>query len=273
MTSPDYSSPLPPQPGAVPHPADLNAIAEEQPTTKKSSLGTRLAPKLNKLNSAITSEMQGMNLSDPSKTNSTPYQRGVPESGQFSGAQSASNSADDVGTFNGGAFRISHRDTNTILTLQLAMGCPIYAKPGAMIAMSPSISLRGTVKISMKKLFGGDMAMSTFTGPGELLLAPPVLGDIHLLRLTSDGIPWSVGHDAYLASTQGVVKEHKTQGISKAIFSGEGLFVYKVSGNGICWVSTFGALLKKEVSFPPLLFPSPSLPSLNQQNSLGEVKN
>lgn len=37
---------------------------------------------------------------------------------------------DDVGTFNGGSYRISHRDSNTVLTLQLAMGCPLTAKPG-----------------------------------------------------------------------------------------------------------------------------------------------
>lgn len=37
---------------------------------------------------------------------------------------------DDVGTFNGGSYRISHRDTNSILTMQLAMGCPLSAKPG-----------------------------------------------------------------------------------------------------------------------------------------------
>jgi hypothetical protein len=35
-----------------------------------------------------------------------------------------------VGTFNGGSFRISHRDTNSILTIQLAIGCPMVAKPG-----------------------------------------------------------------------------------------------------------------------------------------------
>jgi hypothetical protein len=40
---------------------------------------------------------------------------------------------DDVGTFNGGSYRVSHRDTNTILTLQLAMGCPVIAKPGTRI--------------------------------------------------------------------------------------------------------------------------------------------
>ena len=47
---------------------------------------------------------------------------------EFTGA--GSTQQDDVGTFNGGSYRISHRDTNTILTLQLAMGCPITAKPG-----------------------------------------------------------------------------------------------------------------------------------------------
>ena len=48
---------------------------------------------------------------------------------QFAGA--GSTSADDVGTFNGGSYRVSHRDTNTILTVQLAIGCPFTAKPGA----------------------------------------------------------------------------------------------------------------------------------------------
>lgn len=42
----------------------------------------------------------------------------------------ASATQDDVGTFNGGSFRISHRDSNTILTIQLAHGCPLTAKPG-----------------------------------------------------------------------------------------------------------------------------------------------
>ena len=52
---------------------------------------------------------------------------GAPVAAHFIGATAAQ---DDVGTFNGGSFRISHRDTNTILTIQLAMGCPLIAKPG-----------------------------------------------------------------------------------------------------------------------------------------------
>lgn len=37
---------------------------------------------------------------------------------------------DTLGTFNGGSYRIDHRDSNTLLTLQLAHGCPVTAKPG-----------------------------------------------------------------------------------------------------------------------------------------------
>lgn len=53
---------------------------------------------------------------------------GAPAYGQFVGAQATT--ADDVGTFNGGSYRVSHRDSNTILTIQLAMGCPLNVKPG-----------------------------------------------------------------------------------------------------------------------------------------------
>lgn len=55
---------------------------------------------------------------------------GAPAAGEFQGAGAASTVVDDVGTFNGGSYRISHRDCNTILTVQLAIGCPLEAKPG-----------------------------------------------------------------------------------------------------------------------------------------------
>ncbi|MCJ1482151.1 hypothetical protein MMC06_002313 [Schaereria dolodes] len=169
---------------------------------------------------------------------------GAPIAGHFVGAGATQ---DDVGTFNGGSYRISHRDSNTILTLQLAMGCPLIAKPGVMIAMSPTITLKGNVKFSMKKLIaGGEMAHSSYTGPGELLFAPATLGDITTIRLTGKDV-WNVGRDAFLAATQGIVKEYKSQGISKAMFSGEGLFVYKMSGTGILWISSFGAIIRKDL--------------------------
>jgi len=164
---------------------------------------------------------------------------------QFIGAQSTS--ADDVGTFNGGSYRISHRDSNTIMTLQLAFGCPLTVKPGAMIAMSPTMTLKGSMKFSLSKLVaGGEVNHSTFTGPGELLLAPDSLGDITSLRLDGNQ-QWSVGKDALLACTQGVIRDYKRQGLGKAIFSGEGLYVYKISGTGLMWITSFGAIIRKDL--------------------------
>jgi uncharacterized protein (AIM24 family) len=55
---------------------------------------------------------------------------------------------------------------------------------------------------------------------------------------------------AYLLLTLsiGVVNDYKAQGLSKAMFSGEGFFVYKVSGIGIMWISSLGAIIRKDVS-------------------------
>ncbi|TWU79127.1 hypothetical protein ED733_008797 [Metarhizium rileyi] len=182
---------------------------------------------------------EALDTSDP-----TNLSAGAPPAGHFVGAGAV---VDDVGTFNGGSYRISHRDCNTILTIQLAIGCPLQAKPGAMIAMSPSMTLRGELKFSVKKMIAGaEMSTSRYVGPGELLLAPPMLGDITSIRLTGQE-SWVVGHDAFLAATQGIIKDHKRQGLGKAMFSGEGLFVYRISGIGIMWLTSFGAIIRKDL--------------------------
>jgi len=128
-----------------------------------------------------------------------------------------------------------------------------------MIAMTPTVTLRGNLKFSMKKLMaGGDFGHSTFTGPGEVIFAPPMLGDITTIPLSGNET-WSVGMDAYLASTQAVIRDHKRQGLTKAMFSGEGLWVYKISGTGLLWITSFGAIIQKTVSFSMSSFPSPFL--------------
>jgi uncharacterized protein (AIM24 family) len=116
-----------------------------------------------------------------------------------------------------------------------------------MIAMSPTVTLKGSVKFSLKKVIAGaHITHSTYTGSGEVLLTPPMLDDIANIRFSSDE-EWSVGRDAFLACTAGVTKDLKRQGIDKAIFSGEGLFVYNIGGNGIVWISSFGAIIRKDV--------------------------
>lgn len=134
---------------------------------------------------------------------------------------------------------------------------------GAMIAMSPTITLKGEIKFSMKKLIAGaHLATSAYTGPGELLLAPPNMGDITSIRLNGNE-HWTVGKDAFLACTERIVKDMKSQGIGKAMFSGEGFFQYRISGSGIVWITSLGAIIRKDVS-PPLI-PFPSSPNLRNR--------
>jgi uncharacterized protein (AIM24 family) len=154
----------------------------------------------------------------------------------------------DNGTFQGGSYSITHRDTNAVLNIDLQQGGQVHSKSGAMIHMSGTIVLTGKVKFSMKKLFtGGEMSESTYAGHGKVALAPTLQGDIITLHI--DGrTQWTVGKDAFLARTTNTVKETKSQGIGKALFSGEDLFVYRVSGQGLMWLTSFGAVDRLDVS-------------------------
>ncbi|KAL2148341.1 hypothetical protein VTH82DRAFT_2261 [Thermothelomyces myriococcoides] len=242
---PPQPSPSPMQHGALPQhlrtPSTMSQGSQNQPQFAPPSY-----PAQDDKGTYPPEKTQQLQQSQPQPQPQAPAidPTGAPVAGHFVGASTI---VDDVGTFNGGSYRISHRDCNSILTIQLAIGCPIEAKPGSMIAMSPSIVLKGSIKFSMKKLVaGGDMGTSTFTGPGELLLGPPMLGDITSLRLTGQE-SWSVSHDGFLACTQNVVKDYKRQGLGKAMFSGEGLWVYKISGTGLLWLTSFGAIIRKDL--------------------------
>ncbi|OJT11430.1 hypothetical protein TRAPUB_12050 [Trametes pubescens] len=88
------------------------------------------------------------------------------------------------------------------------------------------------------------MTESLFTGPGEVLLAPETWGDIVPIQLDGQ-TPWNVGKHAFLASTPGVKRTAKSQGFGKALFSGEGLFVQQVTGQGTMWVTSLGAIFQR----------------------------
>ncbi len=71
-------------------------------------------------------------------------------------------------------------------------------------------------------------------------------GDI--VPINMDGsIQWNVGRGGFLAMTQGVVKETKSQGLGKAMFSGEGLFVNRISGVGILFITSLGAIIQRNL--------------------------
>ncbi|KAG8814295.1 hypothetical protein FRC17_001215 [Serendipita sp. 399] len=154
---------------------------------------------------------------------------------------------DTTGAFEGCSYRIDHRDSNSILTVTLQQGYGIKAKPGAMVAMAGTVQIQGSMKISFTKMMtGGEMSESRYTGPGELILAPEIWGDIVPIPIQPN-VTWSVGKDAYLGCTMGVTRTTKSQGLMKGLMSGEGFFVAKVSGQGIFFAQSIGAILKREL--------------------------
>lgn len=90
------------------------------------------------------------------------------------------------------------------------------------------------------------MAESTYTGTGKVVLGPTLFGDIITLQ-GQNGQGWTIGKDAFLACTEAVTKDTKAQGLGKAMFSGEDLFIYRVGGQGLLWLTSFGAVDRLDV--------------------------
>ncbi|CAG7556370.1 unnamed protein product [Fusarium equiseti] len=153
----------------------------------------------------------------------------------------ALNPHDNRGIFEGGSYSITHRDTNAVLNIELQQGITVRSRSGAMIHMSGSIALSGKTKFSFGKLFtGGQIFESEYDGPGSIALGPTLFGDI--IPLYIDGSQWIIGKDAFLACTSEITKKREVQGLGKALFSGEDLFVYRIEGHGILWLTSFGAV-------------------------------
>lgn len=149
-------------------------------------------------------------------------------------------------------FKIENGPVFTILRLQMAAGETIKAESGAMVSMSPGIELQA--KTTGKGVFGAIGAMvggeslfaTIFTASqeGELVLAPGVIGDIFKIDMSGKTILAQSG--AYLAGSTDLVIS--TQGSLKAMFSGEGLFLSKITGNGFLFLNSYGAVFEKTLA-------------------------
>jgi uncharacterized protein (AIM24 family) len=117
-----------------------------------------------------------------------------------------------------------------------------------MVHMSPTVQLIGQIKVSLKKLFtGAQLDESTYTGPGTVALAPILMGDIITLPV-QPGMTWKVSKKSYLARTMGVEMDTHSQKLGQTLFSGNGLFVYHMTGSGLLWLHAYGALDTLQVS-------------------------
>ncbi|EKM54247.1 uncharacterized protein PHACADRAFT_257964 [Phanerochaete carnosa HHB-10118-sp] len=174
---------------------------------------------------------------------SMPPQSPMPPQQGGSGARNVDTSVNHEGA----QFRVSYRDNNSLLSVRLPPGMELKAKPGCMVAMDATVKIKGKMKVSFKRLItSSDLSESTFTGPGEVLMAPETWGDIVPIHLDGSTV-WNFSKHAFLCCTQGVTRTYKTQSLGKTFFSGEGLFVEQCSGAGVIFVSSIGAIVQRHL--------------------------
>ncbi len=175
---------------------------------------------------------------------SSPYPLNpAPAQANYDGYDRGSNMQNISGEADGVCYTISYRDVNSIVTCQLQPHASINLTSGAMAGMSANLRLEGKVKLKKMLLPGKAFSscVSAPNGAGELILAPPMMADVMALHI-SPGNEWIVGEKCFLAFTPRVQKSLKTQGLGKALFSGEGLFITKVSGTGVAFITSLGAI-------------------------------
>jgi uncharacterized protein (TIGR00266 family) len=149
------------------------------------------------------------------------------------------------------------RPAASVAKLTLEADESITCEVGAMIAMSTGITVEttsgkkgsGGLLKGLKRMFAGEnFFLNHFTArqPDQtLIIGPTMLGDVvhHYLRggvLVIQGSGW-------LASDTGISIDATWQGFGKAIFSGEGLFWVKATGQGSVFLSSFGAIYEVDV--------------------------
>lgn len=147
--------------------------------------------------------------------------------------------------------KVLQQPDSAIAHIFMESGEEFIAEAGSMIAMSgfinTSTTLRkgrgGGIMGGIKRMLAGEsLFLSTFRCPrseGELFLAPPLLGDILLYRVSDPGL--IVQATSYLGSDMNVNFDLGWQGF-KSFFSGENLFWLDVTGNGYLLLSSFGAI-------------------------------
>ncbi len=128
---------------------------------------------------------------------------------------------------------IGYQPSQAMARVGLDAGEAILAESGAMVGMSTNVQMQtqaGGLMSGLKRMFSGESFFrNTFVahgGPGEVLFAATLSGDMRLLEMTPAGYFLQSG--AFIASTPNVAIETKLGGF-KGFFSGAGLFTIKAS--------------------------------------------
>ncbi len=153
---------------------------------------------------------------------------------------------------------ITHDPAFSMLRIDLQPSERLVAEAGAMVAMTPGMSLEAKLTVSnspgmgatigalfaavARKFLGGESFFVThFTTPqpGTVWIAPTLSGGLRHVRLQDGGIMLSSG--AYVASI-GDIDVTPVYGGIRGILAKEGAFYLRVTGTGDVWFNSFGGI-------------------------------
>ena len=158
-------------------------------------------------------------------------------------------------------YAINHGPAFAMLDMQIDEGEQVQCESGAMVTMSANLALATRMGgRSDKGFFGralGGLARSALggesffvttltaeTGTGRVSLAPAAPGDICDAEVADP--PLIIQGGSFLASSPGVEIDTSYSG-GRALMGGEGLFMLKASGEGIVFLSSFGAIVRHDL--------------------------
>ena len=136
-----------------------------------------------------------------------------------------------------------------LLKVDLSQGETLKAESDAMVSMATTVDVEGKMEGGLLSGIGRMLAGEKFffqtlnarRGPGEVLLAPAIPGDIVDVELDgSYGLV--VQKDGFLAGSMGIEVSSKMQNLMQGLFSGEGFFTLKVSGRGTVFLNSYGGI-------------------------------
>ena len=147
-------------------------------------------------------------------------------------------------------YEILYPEAFPVVECYLERGESIKAESDAMIAMSPTIEIEGKMDggilsgLARKFLSGESMFFQELVarrGAGKVIFGHTFPGGIMDVELDgSYGL--TIQKNGFLASTQGINVETKTQSLSRGFLSGEGFFLLNASGRGTVFVSSYGVI-------------------------------
>ncbi|PNH09983.1 hypothetical protein TSOC_003320 [Tetrabaena socialis] len=164
-----------------------------------------------------------------------------------------------------GKYKLKFEGAFAAVEAGISAGDGVKSQGGVMVTMSGNVDidtrLEGGLGLSLLRCCcaGGSMFFSHYSllpglgGRGDVLLAPPVPGEIMLLHLdgrlpVQRGVCWTMHPGGFLACDESVSIGVKMLDIAQGCCGGEGFFVMDATGRGRLLICSYGSIMRYDLA-------------------------